>query len=118
MLASGHYHLCVYQKNVPRERAGPGPKPKQLFCLAEPYQDLRIAIDSLIEFIVSIRGVFNRYVMADDAPWLGAARYDQIPQIFVVSLDRSLPTADGKRFVKEIGHRAPSNFSSPGLWLS
>ncbi len=59
--------------------------------LPEPYQDLRIAIDSLIEFIVSIRGVFNRYVMTDDAPWLGAARYDQIPQIFVVSLDRSLP---------------------------
>ena len=73
--------------------------------LPEPYQDLRIAIDSLIEFIVSIRGVFNRYVMTDDAPWLGAARYDQIPQIFVVSLDRSLPTANGKRFVKEIGHR-------------
>lgn len=65
-------------------------------------QHLGVAINSLVELVVSINSLVDINFMRNDKRRLGTARDDEIAELTVVGLDVALSSAQEQTFLEEL----------------
>src|SRR5579884_1585790 len=64
--------------------------------------NLRIAFDALVKFIIGRRGIVERNVIRDDKAGFRTTRNDHIAQVAIVALHVALPGAQAQALLKEL----------------
>lgn len=68
-------------------------------------QDFGVAIDSLVELVVSIDCLVNVDFVRDDERGLGAAGDDEVTELTIVGLDVALTCAEMQSLLKQLAER-------------
>lgn len=65
-------------------------------------QDLGVAIDSLVELVISIDGLINVNFVRNDERWLSTSGDDEVAELTVVGLDVALASAEEQSLLEEL----------------
>src|SRR5258708_4266237 len=95
--------------NSPREEGAFTPRSElwtsgRSLSFVKTDQNLRVALNALIKFFVSLGSLVDPNVVANNHARLGPAIHDQIAKIFVVFFDRSLSAAHGDSLIEVFRH--------------
>lgn len=64
-------------------------------------QDLRVAFDSPIEFVIRFWGLVESAFVRHDKRWLGAAADNQVTQVAIVCLDVALASTKRQTLLEQ-----------------
>jgi len=65
-------------------------------------QDFGVAIDSLVELVISIDGLINVDLVRNDERWLSTSGDDEVAELTVVGLDVALASAEEQSLFEEL----------------
>jgi len=68
-------------------------------------QDFGVAIDSLVELVISIDGLINVDLVRNDERWLSTSGDDEVAELTVVGLDVALASAEEQSLLEELAER-------------